>query len=166
MNSKTPRSRVRLYAAAWTAAVAAIPAYIAAGTGNIAGEWIVPERIPFTLLAILAAGISGYWIGWRMIDPNGDHDSLGALFLGAAICLLSYYLLGVLVGGLGMIPIVVTKTSFTLPDLLTVPLLALGATLVNAPYMGLVFGIPATGWYTFPVACIAAFVLSFCYRRR
>ena len=98
LSSKTPRSRVRLYAAAWTAAVAAIPAYISAGTGDIAGEWIVPERIPLTLLAILAAGISGYWIGWRLIDPKGDHDSLGALFLGAVICLLSYYLLGVMVG--------------------------------------------------------------------
>ena len=89
--------------------MAAIPAYISAGTGDIAGEWIVPERIPLTLLAILAAGISGYWIGWRLIDPKGDHDSLGALFLGAVICLLSYYLLGVMVGALCMVQKAVTK---------------------------------------------------------
>ena len=67
---------MRLYAAAWTAAVAAIPAYIAAGTGTIAGEWIIPERIPLTLLAILAAGISGYWIGWRLIDPSGENEKI------------------------------------------------------------------------------------------
>jgi hypothetical protein len=66
LSSTTPRFRVRLLAAAWTAAVAAILTYIAAGTGNIAGERIIPERIPLTLLAILAAGISGYWIGWRL----------------------------------------------------------------------------------------------------
>jgi hypothetical protein len=165
LNIKTPRSRLRLYAAAWTAAVAAIPAYIAAGTGNIAGEWIVPERIPLTLLAILAAGISGYWIGWRLIDPNGDHDSLGALFLGAVICLLAYYLLGVMVGALGMVPKVVTDLAFIFPDTLFVLLLALGAILVNAPFLAIVYGIPPT-WYTFLIACIAGFVLSFCYRRR
>lgn len=165
LNSKTPRSRVRLVAAAWTAAVAAIPAYIAAGTGTIAGEWIVPERIPLTLLAILAAGISGYWIGWRLIDPNGDHDSFGALFLGAAICLLSYYLLGVMVGLQYMVPLIITTTAFTFPGLLEAAI-GIAACFVNAPAFALYFGIGLTGWYTFPVACIAAFVLSFRYRRR
>ncbi len=163
LNSKTPRSRVRLYAAAWTATVAVIPAYIAAGP--VAGMDIVPERIPLTLLAILAAGISGYWIGWRLIDPNGDHDILGSLCLGAVICLLAYYLLGVLVGAQGMLPKVLTETPFTFPDLLVLPLLAVGICLVNVPFMALVYGIPPT-WYTFAVAGIAGFILSFCYRRR
>jgi hypothetical protein len=36
----------------------------------------------------------------------------------------------------------------------------------SVPYGALYFGIQYTGWYTFPVACIAGFVLSFCYRRR
>ncbi len=165
LSSKTPRSRVRLYAAAWTAAVAAIPAYVAAGTGSTVGAEIVPERIPLTLLAVLAAGISGYWIGWRLIDPNGDHDSLGALFLGAVICLLSYYLLGVMVGALDIVPKIVTDTPLTFPDLLTGPLVDLGNIFVSVPFFAIIYGIPFT-WYTFPVACIAGFVLSFCYRRR
>ena len=163
LSPKTPRTRLRLYAAAWTAAVAAVPAYIAAGL--VAGEDIVPERIPLTLLAILAAGISGYWIGWRLIDPNGDHFILGGVFLGAVICLLAYYLLGVMVGALDMVPKVVTETPFTFPDVVVLPLLAVGICLINVPFMAIVFGVPPT-WYTFAVAGIAGFILSFCYRRR
>ena len=163
LSPKTPRSRLRLYAAAWTAALAAVPAYIAAGL--VAGEYIVPERIPLTLLAILAAGISGYWIGWRLIDPNGDHFILGGVSLGAVICLFAYYLLGVMVGALGMVPKIVANITFTFPDLLTVPLQALGATLFFAPYVAIVLGIPPT-WYTFAVAGVAGFILSFCYRTR
>jgi hypothetical protein len=170
LSSKTPRSRVRLYAAAWTAAVAAVPAYIAAGTGTFAGEWIVPERLPLTLLAILAAGISGYWIGWRLIDPNGRHDSLGALFLGAVACLLSYYLLGLMVAVLGIVPKIAANIAATpqgpLINLLAYLLLGLGAVFVNVPLLALYFGIQFTGWYTLPVACIAGFLLSFRYRRR
>jgi hypothetical protein len=165
LSVKIPRSRVRLYAAAWTAAVAAIPAYIAAGTGGIADVFIVPGRIPLTLVAILAASISGYWIGWRLIDPTGDHDSPGALFLGAAICLLSYYLLGVLVAVPETVQTMAAHNTFTPLALLIAPLAASPWILVGAPYFALVYGIPPT-WYTFPVACIAGFVLSFCYRRR
>jgi hypothetical protein len=165
LDFKTPRSRVRLYAAAWTAAVAAIPAYIAAGTASMAGTGVVPERIPLTLLAILAAGISGYWIGWRLIDPNGDHIILGSVFLGAVICLFAYYLLGVMVGAQYMVPKVVADTTFTFPDLLTVPLQGLASIFGLIPFMAIVLCIPPT-WYTFAVAGIAGFVLSFCYRRR
>ncbi len=119
-----------------------------------------------TLLAILAAGISGYWIGWRLLDPSGDHIILGGVFLGAVICLVAYYLLGVLVGTLHMAPKVVTETpSFTFPDRLILPLLAVGICLVNVPFMAIFFGIPLT-WYTFAVAGTAGFILSFCYRRR
>ncbi len=165
LSPKTPRSRLRLYAAAWTAAVAAIPAYIAAGTAGIADGIIVPGRIPLTLIAIMAAGISGYWIGWRLIDPNGDHDSLGGVFLGAAICLLAYYLLGVLVAVPYTIQTMAAHNTFTLLTLLLAPLAASPVIFVSVPYFALVYGIPPT-WYTFPVACIAGFVLSFCYRRR
>jgi hypothetical protein len=161
----TPRSRLRLYAAAWTAAVAAIPAYIAAGTGSTVGAEIVPERIPLTLLAILAAGISGYWIGWRPNDPNGDHFILSGVFLGAVICLLAYYLLAVMGAVPETIQTMAAHTTFTLSDLLLAPLAASPWIFVGAPYFALVYGIPPT-WYTFPVACIAGFVLSFCYRRR
>ena len=163
LSPKTPRSRLRLYAAAWTAALAAVPAYIAAGM--VAGEYIVPERIPLTLLAILAAGISGYWIGWRLIDPNGDHFILGGVSLGAVICLFAYYLLGVMVGALDKVPEIVTETPFTFPELLTIPLQGVLATFFVAPYVAIVLGIPAT-WYTFAVAGIAGFILSFCYRTR
>jgi hypothetical protein len=165
LDFKTPRSRLRLYAAAWTAAVAAIPAYIAAGTGSMLGAEIVPERLPLTLLAILAAGISGYWIGWRLIDPNGDCDSLVAPFLGAAICLLAYYLLGVLVAVPETVQTMAAHNTFTPLFLLLAPLAASPWIFVGAPYFVLRYGIPLT-WYTFPVACIAGFVLSFCYRRR
>ena len=165
LSPETPRLRLRLYAGAWTAAVAAVPAYIAAGTEGIADVFIVPGRIPLTLIAILAAGISGYWIGWRLIDPNGGHIILGGVFLGAAICLLAYYLLGVMAGALYIVQIVVANIDFAFPDLLIVPLIGLAATFVSAPYFVVLYDIPPT-WYTFPVACIAAFVLSFCYRRR
>ena len=47
-------------------------------------------------------------------------------------------LLGVLVGALAMVPTVVAKMAFTLWGLLLGPPLALGATLVSAPYGGFV----------------------------
>ena len=102
----------------------------------------------------------------RMIDPNGDHDSFGALFLGAFVCLLAYCLLAMMVGLLHMVPIVVTDTPFKFPDLLTSPLLALAVSLVGTPVVAIGLGIPGSWWYTFPVACIAGFVLSFRYHRR
>lgn len=123
------------------------------------------RETPLTLLAILAAGISGYWIGWRLIDPNGDCDSLVAPFLGAAICLLAYYLLGVLVAVPETVQTMAAHNTFTPLFLLLAPLAASPWIFVGAPYFVLRYGIPLT-WYTFPVACIAGFVLSFCYRRR
>jgi hypothetical protein len=96
---------------------------------------------------------------------TGDHFILGGVFLGAVICLFAYYLLGVMVGALDMVPKVVTETPFTFPDLLTVPLQGLLATFFVAPYVAIVLGIPPT-WYTFAVAGIAGFILSFCYRTR
>ncbi len=126
----------------------------------------VPGRIPLTLLALLAAGISGYWIGWRLVDPSMNYNGLGASLLGSGICLLSYYLLGVMAGALYMVEIAVANPTFAIPDLLTVPLIGLAVTFFAAPYLGMILGIPLTWWYTFPVACIAGFLLSFRYRRR
>ena len=168
LDADTPRWRVRLFAAAWVAVVAAVPAYIAAD--QAAGlDNFLPDRLTITLVAIVAAALSGYWIGWRLINPKASHSWGNALLLSALIWILAYYLLAVLLAaplGISLAVETIADPPPTIWEALIVLLLNVpGITIVVYPPLGLYFGILMTGWYTLPVALIAGYILSRRYGR-
>ena len=154
---------LRLRAALWCAGVAIIPAagyslYMSQdGYVNLGTLLLV-----LLVLPVISAAISGFWIGWRLIDPAAPHDTWGAVRLGLAVALLAYAILVALF-------------------LLVISAQRIGYALQSGGALDLVRGLPSallgyvslvgvvllqTGWFTLPIACVAAYWLSRRYRSK
>ena len=83
------RLHLRLRAAGWMAAVAGLfaTAFILYLSYD---HRLHIESIGLIATATFGAGISGYWIGWRLVDPEEEEDWTSALALGMATGLLAY----------------------------------------------------------------------------
>lgn len=165
LNIDTPRWRVRLVAAGWTAAVAVVPAYIAAGATS-GTDKMVPGRFLLALLGVIAAGLSGYWVGWRLFNPRTEHSWDLALYTSAFVWFLAYYLLAMILSArFYVLELLANMGQMPLENPWYVPLGFLGWTFLMLPMYGVAFGIIMTGWYTLPVALLAGYLLSRRYRR-
>lgn len=156
--------QLRLRAAFWTAVVASIaitPPVLYLSYRSAYGDlpFVV---IAFILMPVVAAGISGYLAGGRLVDSEEIHDPRDAIGLGLAIGLLAHAILGglYLLATLGITIIQYIRAGLVSELLQTIPLLLLMS------LMGTVGGIWIVGWFTLPVACIAAYWLSRRYRKK
>jgi hypothetical protein len=153
---------LRLRAALWCAAVAAIPtvAFLWLISGGL--SFRAPSLPPstFFVIPVAAAALSGFWIGWRLLDPTAHHNAVRALLLGAAVWLLAY----VLMGGLLLLTVApqnyvqMVQSGAGARLVATLP----GDLLGVLELVGIAIGI--TGWFTLPIACLAAYLLSRRYR--
>ncbi len=149
---------LRLRAALWCAAVAGalcigVLLYRHLDLVNNAG-WVL------VLFSMVPAGVSGWLVGWHLLNPNGHHDPASAIGLGTAVVLLAYGVMFVIV------PVVAFLSAGhraweALQDNEAVFALTM--------FFGLLFPIGAiilTGWITLPIGWIAAYLLSWRYRGR
>lgn len=163
------RRRLRLRAAAWGAAVALIPAAIAAN------RWLAPDGLGeaismgddfnvagLTLLAAASAAVSSYLIAWPLIDSETQHDGVAAAARGVVTVLLAYFLF-CWIAYLFMYASLLPYLYAVQQEGQVRPLDDLGQTLV-LPFYGMFYGLIESGWYTLPVGGIAGWALSRRYR--
>lgn len=162
MNAKT---KLRLHAVFWTAAVASIPAasfflyvnYIYPGYNYPALSVLLLTSLP-----VIAAGMSGCLWGWRLLEPIEHRNAVPIILLGLRTALLAYAVLG------GMIMLCLSPVLFMgegvarlIREPMTIVLMFLFAYIVT---VGVI--IVLTGWFTLPVAGIAGYLLNRRYRHR
>lgn len=155
---------LRLRAAAWTAAIALIPAAIAAQ------QWLKPNGLGafvdmqktfsvagMTLIAVAAAGVSGYLLAEPLLDPDLLHDGVTAVTRGIVTALLAYLLFCFVVVIIMMTPTYWAGVMTPIEVIVSV---------FGSPLFGLFYGLLTTGWYTLPVAGAAGYLLSRMYRKQ
>jgi hypothetical protein len=163
----TSKTRLRLRSAMWAAGVAGI--LFAAcvflpwpWTAPWPGTRLDPMTLELFLATAMAAGISGYAIGWRLLDPKALHDAWAGLGWGLLVALLAYPILGLL---LGLIVVAVDLFHFLQGDhdwqVTSIRTVVLWAVLL-VPFGGVVY----TGWITLPVAGTVGYLFGRRYRNR
>lgn len=156
--------QLRLRAALWTALVSGVaitpPVLYFSYRETYSDLFFVV--IIFILMPIAAAGISGYLAGGRLIDSEKIHDARDAIGLGLAIGLLAHFILGGLYLLTALVIAIIGHIQAGLASQLlqTIPMLLLMF------LMGTISGIWIVGWFTLPVAGIAAYLLSRRYRKK
>ena len=147
---------LRLRAALWCAAVAGALCmgyllYQHLGILDNAG-WIL------ILFGMVPAGISGWLIGWHLLNPHGYHDIASAIGLGTAVVMLAYGILLVILPMLAFISAGSSAWAVLQDSEAASTYLALFCLLIPAGALIL------TGWITLPAGWLAAYLLSWRYR--
>lgn len=150
------RLPVRLRTAGWAAAVAAIPAYVAADTltGPAFGDLVPIPLLDLVLMTLVSAALSGFLFGWRLLDPQRPHEGFKAIGLGIVTALLAYLLLA----DVSIFAGILLPSRYGGGDEYTFGGLLIA--LLAGPFFVLYWGILLTGWYTLLVAGLAGFALS------
>ena len=150
------KTKLRLRAAVWAAAIAGAPVF---SMFVVRSPWNEHDlgvyMIGFALAIALSAGVSGYIVGWRLLDPNEYHEFDTAMGLGMATALLAYPILGAfLTVAVGFGDLVNTLRGNATWEAASVRGYAF--VLFCGPFVGLVY----TGLITLPLAAIAGYFLS------
>ena len=156
------KTKLRLRAAVWAAAIAGVPVFsvlIIRYPGN--ERDLSVHLFGFALAIALAAGASGYIVGWRLLDPDEDHEFDTAMGLGMATALFAYPILGafltIAVGIGDLVNILRDNATWE-----AVSVQGYAFVLFCGPFVGLVY----TGLITLPIAAIAGYFLSRYNRRK
>lgn len=161
---KTPKLRLRLLAAAWAAAVAGFLWTVYYIIVALRQEDIDPSFTSFVLgvglATVVAAGISGFAIGWRLFERDKWHDAEGAIACGVGTAALAYPILCTIFGVAFCVWSLIKHAQgdtrwwpFTIYDF--------GAVVFAGPFVGIWY----TGWITLPMAAAAGYFLSRHYRK-
>ena len=152
MNCKA-RLHLQLRAAGWMAAMAGLfaTAFILYLSYD---HRLHIEAIGLIAAAIVAAGISGYWIGWRLVDPEEEEDWTSAFALGMATGLLAYPLCVLLYMAGPIIVYSITSHALVLDS---------GFAFV---FVFLLFGFASSSiWIALPLAGVVGILLGKRYRK-
>ncbi len=158
----TNKAPLRLRAAGWTAAVAVIPAYASAYVVHevlTQSDYFHLAGLPvMTAMAVVAAGISGYFLCWTLFDYERQHNGLESAEVGVATCMVAYVIFGCMAA-------VEWLWRMPLPDQRWVSgydnLVSHFGILVIAMYF---VALMSTFLITVPTAAFAAFMISLTYR--
>lgn len=149
--------RLRLRAAAWASLVAVV--IVGIGTLVVAFGDFDTAVISIIVSAVISAGVSGYIIGWHLLNPEEQHNALNAMLWGWAVAGLAY-------------PIFAVIWAFAEQIRNTILYAQLG---IGSPEPGyiiltlivaLLFGPFFSGWYIVPIAGIVAIPISWRYRQK
>ncbi len=161
---KTPKLRLRLLAAVWTAAVAGLlwAAYLTLLIYN----WqdldtsMLPATIGVGLATVTAAGISGFAVGWRLFERDKWHDAEGAIACGVSTAALAYPILCTIFGIAFFVWSFIRNIQAGAPWGV-ISIYDFGSIVFAGPLVGIWY----TGWITLPVAAVAGYFLSRHYRK-
>jgi hypothetical protein len=162
-----PSLRLRLRAAVWAAAVALIPVILFVRLRPWQWYFTGDEfyfQLPWLIAAVVAAAISGFIFGWRLLDAGETHDwrtaaaqsikvTVWAHGILSTAPLLFVLLTASYAAARDGLPITEIMESINLPALLI------------SPFFFWFGSIMIMGWFTLPVGVTAGYLLSKHYRK-
>ena len=103
---KMTKLRLRLHAAGWAAVVTVIPialfAYVQPWKWYFSGDEFY-LFLPFFVAAIVAAAVSGFLFGWRLLDAGEAHDWWSAIVIGLKVTFSAHCLLAIAPAPVGLL---------------------------------------------------------------
>lgn len=130
------------------------PAYPGISTASLATTYMLP--------AIVGVAISGYILGWRLVNPAAYHEGWLAAVMGVRIWLLACAVMCVILMLMWLaqphLMIWYDSPAGTVRDIRTI---------VSGSLLTVLLWIALTGWITLPAACVASYFLSshYCKKR-
>lgn len=115
----------------------------------------------YMLPAIIGAGISGYILGWRLVNPATYHDGWHAAVVGVRIWLLACAAMCVML----MLTWLARPHLMIWYDSPADPVQDI-RTIVSGSLLTVLLWIALTGWLTLPAACITSYLLSSHYGKK
>lgn len=161
-----PSLRLRLRAAAWAAAVALIPVILFVRLRPWQWYFTGDEfyfQLPWLIAAVVAAAISCFLFGWRLLNAGEAHDWRSAVVIGLNVTLGAHCLLAIAPApvGLFILPAWLAQEGVTWEQLLEEFLKAV----LVFPFFVIFISLMFIGWATIPIGMAAGYLLSKRYRK-
>ncbi len=163
---KMTKLRLRLRAAGWAAVVTGIP--IALFTYVQPWKWYFSGDefylfLPFFVAAIVAAAVSGFLFGWRLLDGGESHDRRSAVIISLKIILWAHCFLAIAPAPVGLLifPAWLAQAGMTWEQRLEEFLKGVLIFPITLFFFSLMF----IGWATLPIGVTAGYLLSKHYRK-